>query len=295
MKKVLLALGVIIIAIFLWLCKLGGDEAREVIFRGSSMDLPTDVQIMNRYRENSPEGRAVRQAHVVLPMEDGTRVSGWLFDRGKQAPLVAVYGGNNMQIGSLLSWALRDETRSYLMINYRGYGSSEGQPTEKLVVQDAIACLNWAKKKLDKPRSVALVGFSLGTGVATQVAAACDPEVLVLICPYDSILKTACDYVPILPYLIVRDRFDSAACAPDLRCRVVILAATHDRVILPERTQRLREALGRKHEYHRFAAGHGSIMQASGFLRTLFDALPEGQSREEARRSWGRRQPRRRN
>lgn len=289
MKKVLLAVGVFLAVGFLWLCKLGGDEARAVIFRGSSMDLPTDDQIMSRYRERSPEGQELREAHVVLPMEDGTKVSGWLFDRGKRAPLVAVYGGNNMQIGSLLSWALRDKTRSYLMVNYRGYGSSEGCPTEKNVVADALACLEWAKKKIGHPRSVALVGFSLGTGVATQVAARADPEVLVLICPYDSILNTACDYVPILPYFIVRDRFDSAACAPDLRCRVVILAAAHDRVILPERTARLREALGRRHEYHRFAAGHGSIMQASGFLRTLFGALPEGVDRSSQRDSERRR------
>lgn len=293
MKKVLLIVGVLIAAAFLWLCKLGGDEAREVIFRGSVMDLPTDQQIMDRYRERSEDGREVRAAHVVLPMEDGTRVSGWLFDRGKRAPLVAVYGGNNMQIGSLLSWALRDKTRSYLMINYRGYGSSEGKPSEKSVVRDAIACLDWASKKIGKPKTVALVGFSLGTGVATQVAAACDPAVLVLICPFDSILNTACDYVPILPYFIVRDRFDSAACAPDLRCRVVILAASRDRVILPERTARLREALGRRHEYHRFDAGHGSIMQARGFLRTLFESLPEGLSPEESRRSWSRQERRR--
>lgn len=278
MKRILLTLVVLmglLLLPLLWLIKEAGDAARESIFRGCYEGLPTDVQVMSRYSERNGERRKLREAHVVLPMADGTRVSGWLLDRGRKAPLVVVYGGNNMQVGALLGWALRDTERSYLMINYRGYGSSGGRPTERLLVEDAVACLDWAKEKLGQPRSVALVGFSLGTGVATQVAVARRPDVLVLICPFDSIVNTACDIVPTLPYFFVRDRFNSAAYAPELRCRVVILAAAHDRVVRPERTAALRRALGPGHEYYRFPAGHGSIVRAPGFLKTLFGVLPE--------------------
>lgn len=235
-----------------------------LVYPGARPGFLTDDAVYNR--EHAAQ-------YVRLAAEDGTPLCGWLFNRGSGRPLVVMYSGNGMSAGDWMSFAEADEARSYLMVNYRGYGGSAGEPTEEHLVQDACSVLRQVREQV-KPSSVALVGFSLGTGVAVQTAAQEDVQALVLICPFDSMENVACDMVPLLPRLLLRDTYESAAYAPKVSCPVTVFSATQDEIVGAQRTQALMQAFPQPVTHHAVTAGHNTILASPGFGEALRQVLP---------------------
>ncbi len=216
-----------------------------------------------------------RKFAVEYTTSDGLRLRGWLLDRGAHAALVAVYGGNNMDVGGFVDLALRDESRSYLLMNYRGYGESEGSPSQRVLVDDACKLLAWARERVGGEPSVHLMGFSIGSGVAMQVAARLCPrgelDGVVLLCPFDSLEETARLHVGgLLSSLIREDDYDSAGVAPLVDVPVTILAGRRDEIVPPTQTQRLISAFTRTvPRVHWLDRGHNDLLldaEAWGFI-----------------------------
>lgn len=180
------------------------------------------------------------EQYVTFATSDGEKLSGWFFNRGKGGELVICYAGNSCNAGMFTGIARMDSGRSYLMLNYRGYGGSSGRLKEANMVADACEALLHFSRELQTER-VTLLGFSLGTGVAVQVAARM-PEVdkIVLVAPFDSMAAVA--GVSGLKKWILKDHFNSIEYAPSVKCSVHILSSTEDEVVRPVQTLRLAEA-----------------------------------------------------
>lgn len=208
---------------------------------------------------------------------DGTLLRGWFFNRGPGNPLVAVYTGNNMNVGSVLALALADTSRSYLMLNYRGYGDSEGIPSEARLVADARHCIAEARRRIGgKPSSLHIIGYSIGSGVANQVAAAESPATLTLICPFDSITAVACDFVPLLPRLLLPDAFVSTDFAPRITCPVTVLRAEADTLVTAPHTAALLRAYPTPPQEHVLPADHNSVFFRPEFVPLVLKSLDNG-------------------
>ncbi len=204
---------------------------------------------------------------------NGVNIRGWLIRRPEDRPrLVVVFGGNRDNMGDYIERLEQEQSRSYLFFNHRGYGDSDGYPREKDIIQDAIAIVQQVQKELN-PRSLTLVGYSLGTGVAMQVAPKVHPDKMVLICPFDSVLNIANRIIPVLSNLILRDTFDSAAHAKDIHCPVSIYVAEKDDCVKWENTERLIDSFERDIHVRRFPAGHGDIWGLPWFHQAILDAL----------------------
>ncbi len=219
------------------------------------------------------------QQHITLKTPDGTQLAGWFFNRGTGKPLVMMFGGNNMNVGSFTDIAAADSERSYLLLNYRGYGDSKGTPNQKDIVRDAVYALELKQAELGNP-PVIIVGYSIGTGVACQVASSGTivPSKLILICPFDSLTSVATGFVPLLPHLLLSDSYDSVAAVSRLYCPISILRAQFDEVIAPKHTDRLIEEITKRRKQKTpkqspavfsFPAGHNNIFSAPGFNETL--------------------------
>lgn len=259
MKLRYLLLIPVIIAFLLW--GLAACTVNSLVYPGSTMHMP-----------DAAYGH--KDAAIAIKAADGTTLRGWFFNRGADSPLVAMYGGNAMNVGGFIDIALADPARSYLFINYRGYGDSEGQPDEKSIVADARHCITAARNKMGNNRApLYLVGYSLGSSVATQVAASEHPEHLVLICPFDSITAVACGIVPILPHLLPMDSWRSADVAPGLTCPVTILRGEYDTIVPPESTDRLIRAFTTPPTVKSYPAGHNSIFTHPGFTEDIMKEL----------------------
>jgi len=157
---------------------------------------------------------------IAFATADGPQVRGRLApaSRGGPAPLIVYYGGNAEDATGQAfepwpaEWALA-------LVNYRGYGASEGRPSERALCADALVVLDALARRPDVDAArIVLVGRSLGTGVATQVAGQRPVQGVVLISPYDSMVALARDHYPFLPVRwLLRHRFDSVARAPGSR------------------------------------------------------------------------------
>ncbi|WP_307172287.1 alpha/beta hydrolase [Massilia sp. 9096] len=192
----------------------------------------------------SPRSSAHRTRPVVLRAADGTRLSGWLMTpmtRGPH-PAVVYFGGRSEEV----SWVVRDAGKLFpdmtvLAVNYRGYGESHGEPAEIFMVEDGCMLFDWlaARPHVD-PRRIAVVGRSLGSGVAVQVAKERSAHSVVLITPYDSILALAKRKFRVMPIeYLLRHRFESIKFAPSLKAPTYVLRATSDDVVPHSHTDQL--------------------------------------------------------
>jgi uncharacterized protein len=167
----------------------------------------------------------------------GQKLSGWVINPGKTR-LLLYYGGNASAIEThidFLSQVAPDYT--IYLIPYRGYGNNHGTPSEQALYSDALHVYDKLKNEY---QSISLVGRSLGSGVATLVAANRDVDKLVLITPYDSIENVAKEHYPFLPVsLLATDRFLSLDRADKISAKTLIVIASEDKVISRERSENL--------------------------------------------------------
>jgi pimeloyl-ACP methyl ester carboxylesterase len=153
--------------------------------------------------------------------------------------LAAVYFGGNAEsvAGSAETFARAAPDRTWIFVNYRGYGGSTGEPSEQALVADALAVWDWVRAE---HADVAVVGRSLGSGVTVQLAAARPVSRLVLVTPFDSLVSVGQDALPWLPVSwLVKDRFESVNHAPAVSCPTLALIAGNDEVIAPRHGRQL--------------------------------------------------------
>ncbi len=151
------------------------------------------------------------------------------------------FGGNGDDAPATLP-VLRSAFPDYALyvLEYRSYGDSKGVPSERALVSDALALFDRAHRRSDK---VVVMGRSLGSGIAVQVAAARPASALILVTPYDSILNVAMEHYFFLPLdWMMSDRYESWKFAPRIAIPTVMLLASDDRVISRARSDALRRA-----------------------------------------------------
>jgi uncharacterized protein len=213
-----------------------------------------------------PAGSDHRRRAVTLRMRDGTRIRGWWHRPGlaspAPAPAVLYFGGRSEEVSWLTEVSSSFAGAHVLAVNYRGYGNSEGRPTEAALFSDALELYDWlaVQPGVDASR-VAVVGRSLGTGVAAFVAARRSVAAAVLITPYDSILAIARRRFPWSPVrFLLRHHFDSVGFAGATRTPVLVLMAERDHVVPHEHSLRLIDAwAGEKQVVHIPGSDHFDI------------------------------------
>lgn len=199
-----------------------------------------------------PRSGGHRTRAVVLRARDGTRLCGWLMTPRGVGPFPAVvyFGGRSEEV----SWVARDAGRLFpgmavLAVNYRGYGESQGDPAEQHMVEDGCTLFDWlaARANVDAAR-IAVVGRSLGSGVAVQVARDRPVHSAVLVTPYDSILAIAKRRFRAVPVeYVLRHRFESIKYAAQLKAPTYVLRAANDDVVPHSHTDMLVAQLGGLH------------------------------------------------
>jgi pimeloyl-ACP methyl ester carboxylesterase len=216
---------------------------------------------------------AERVESVFIRADDGTRLHGWHI-RG--SPLILYFGGNAEEV----SWMIPRVARSapgtgWLLVDYRGYGSSDGAPSEKNLIADALLWHEHAAKLgADKPF---VFGRSLGSGVAVQLAAARPVAGLILVAPFDSLTSVAGHYYPYLPVAwMLRHPFDSIKRTPSITAPLLCLVAERDEVIPLVHSKRLYEAWkGPKRWVELIGAGHNSTDDAPQFWQAIREFLAQ--------------------
>jgi pimeloyl-ACP methyl ester carboxylesterase len=179
---------------------------------------------------------------LVLEAE-GRRLQAWHVKSAPGRPLVLYFGGNAEEVSWMIAEA-RERTPGlgWLLVNYPGYGGSEGAPSAAAITADALRWYDYAAKEL-KPSQLFVFGRSLGSGAAVQVAAARPVAGVVLVTPFDNLAAVAKRHYWYLPVdLLLRHRFDSDALAQKIVAPLLCIAAERDTVIPPDHARRLHDA-----------------------------------------------------
>jgi pimeloyl-ACP methyl ester carboxylesterase len=165
----------------------------------------------------------------------GERLKVWAVERPGPRALV-YFGGNADDVaGHIETFVAAFPEHSLYLVNYRGYGGSSGRPSETGLVKDAIAVFDHVKLH---HTDVSVMGRSLGSGVAVQLAAVRPVSRLVLVTPFDSLVNVAKEYFRWLPVgWLLKDRYESASRAREVKAPVLIVIAGEDEII-PERRSR---------------------------------------------------------
>ena len=216
---------------------------------------------------------------VFLNSADGTRIHGWYLPHEDLIATVLFLHGNDGNVTDWYAqlWNLHHSTGvSVLAIDYRGYGKSEGRPSEAGLLMDACAARDWlAKKEAIHRNEVVLMGRSLGGGIAVQLAADTQPRALVLERTFTSLPDAAGACYPFLPTRwFMRNRFDSQSAVANYLGPLLQSHGTADRIVPYGQAQRLFAlAPGRKKQFISVAGGGHHSPQPDGYYRRVREFL----------------------
>jgi uncharacterized protein len=194
-------------------------QRRLMYFPDRTRTLPADVGLPS-----------VREHIIDAP--DGAKIVAWWATAKPGRPTLVYFHGNG---GALAARQPRferfmGEGWGVYMMAYRGYSGSTGSPTEADNVADALRAYDWIT--CQGVTSIILYGESLGTGVATQVAALRPSIGLILDAPYTSTWEVGALRYPFLPvHLAMWDRYETRRYIRNVRVPVLVIHGVLDPVI----------------------------------------------------------------
>jgi pimeloyl-ACP methyl ester carboxylesterase len=161
-----------------------------------------------------------------------------------------------------------------IAFHYRGYFPSQGSASAEALIDDAPRVYDFAVGRV-KPKRVIGVGFSIGSGVVAELAAARKLDGMILVTPFDSLKAVAQSMYPWLPIgHFFEHEINAVRAIEGVEVPVAIIAAQNDEIVPGERTDALRHRIPRL-VFDRTikGAGHNDIYTHSDFHQSMRDAL----------------------
>ena len=246
-KKAFFSIGRIVVGVYVGLCLLLYFGQRSMIYLPQPRNYRVGISLLTLHNDG-------QNIFVTTRPHDG-------------GDALIYFGGNAEDVSlDLPEFSEGFPNEAIYLLHYRGYGGSSGKPTEKALVSDALALFDLVHTQHP---NVLVVGRSLGSGIAVQVASQRPVDRLVLITPDDGLKDVAAREYPFLPVgLLLKDKFESWRYAPKITAPTLIVAAGNDEVVPRSSTERLRTRF--KDGVARFVVianvGHNTISDSSNYL-----------------------------
>ncbi len=215
--------------------------------------------------EESLEALAEFLTPLMLPAEDETLLEGVLYQpAGASDKIILYFGGVQQDSVALVSkFAAHYPHMPFITYNYRGYGKSEGKPSQtKLFIDamhiydDLILVYNY------KPENIILMGYSLGSGVASFLGSQRQVREILLMAPYDSVLEVLKKRYPFSGiHWVLKQRFPSVDFVPHIDVPVHIYAASDDKVVNIKHAKMLKNHVNNLAGFYEYTdVGHNDIL-----------------------------------
>jgi pimeloyl-ACP methyl ester carboxylesterase len=185
--------------------------------------------------ESSPADAGLKFESVALTAADGVKLDAWYVPKPGAKLTVIFCHGNAGNISHRLEKLsiLHDAGVNVFIFDYRGYGCSEGWPSEQGTYNDALAAYDWLRReKSAAPGWVVVQGESLGCAVAVELARQRPIGGLVLESGFASVPEMARAVYPWLPlHLICRIRYDTLSKIGSVKVPLLSLHSREDEIV----------------------------------------------------------------
>jgi uncharacterized protein len=221
MKTILLKIAKVVLFMIIALLALLFFFQEKLIFHPTKLD--------KNYRFDFP----VRFEEINIKTTDNKLLNGLLFKSDSSKGLIFYLHGNAGALnvwGKVAKW-YTDLHYDVFMLDYRGFGKSEGSISgESQIFQDVQAAYNEMKQRFHED-SIIILGYSIGTGPAAELASTNAPRLLILQAPYFSLPDLVKHNYPALPVFILKYRFETNHYLMNCKMPVVIFHGDADEVI----------------------------------------------------------------
>lgn len=209
----------------------------------------------------TPQTRGLAFERVTFTTDDQTKIAAWWIPAAGQARgSVLLFHGNAGNIAHRIDYAVMFNRLGYdtLLVDYRGYGESTGEPSEAGTYRDAAASWAWLTQTRGiKPADIVIFGESLGGGIATWLAAREKPRALILASSFTAVPDLGAEIYPWLPVrLISRIRYNNLANLARIEAPVLIAHSPDDEIIPYAHGRRLYAAAKSPKSFLELSGGH---------------------------------------
>lgn len=255
-KPVLVSLCIILALTWLGLCLILYLFQERLIFQPTSTLAAT------------PESIGLDFETVKLQTKDNVALYGWFIPAHDSRGTVLYLHGNagNISHRLVMLEMLHHLGLSTLIIDYRGYGHSAGQPSEQGTYMDAEAAWNYLTLERGiEPRDIIIYGRSLGGAVAAWLAARVEPAGVVLESTFVSMQSLAQKYYPYMPIgLLLRNEYPARDNVTAIRSPLLIIHSPDDEIIPYSHAEALYESAAGRRELKTISGEHNQGFLDSG-------------------------------
>ena len=240
------------------------------------------VYFPSRQLHTTPAEVGLEYSDVYLTTEDGIRIHSWHVPGKSNTTLLWLHGnaGNISDRVNNIAALNRRTGLGVLIVDYRGYGLSDGSPSEPGLYADAEAGFDYLESELglDPVEDIVLFGRSLGVGVAAEVATRHTVRCVILESGFTSTTDMARATRPAwLVYALmplISARFDTLSKIGNITSPVMIIHGDHDDIVPFYMAEQLYEAAREPKRFHAVrGAMHNDVYEHGG--PAYFNALSE--------------------
>jgi fermentation-respiration switch protein FrsA (DUF1100 family) len=173
---------------------------------------------------------------IFLKSSDGVRLQAWVRPARKGMPTIVYFHGNAANLADRANKfaGFSEAGFGFIAVSYRGFGKSEGTPSEPGIYIDARTAITYARDVMHvPPEKLIYFGESLGSGVAVQMATERAPALLTLEAAYTSVETRSAELYPFVLGVrnLVLDKYDSLSKIKDVHAPLLMLHGQRDEVI----------------------------------------------------------------
>ena len=215
----------------------------------------------------TPADFGLRAEELSITASDEVVLHGWWIE-GPGDRVLIWYHGNAGNIGDRLHnarWFVDQLGVDVVLVDYRGYGRSEGTPDEAGVYRDGLAIYDAVADRAVRAQDIILFGRSLGGAVAIEVALQRSAGAVVLESPFRSVPALAREHYWFVPSFLVRTQMDNESKIGSVEVPTLVLHGDRDGIVPATHGRRLFELAARPVHFHLIeGAGHNDTYLVGG-------------------------------